>query len=74
MIRVEKSDPGRRMARKRLDEASKTKRVQLVAPESFLDRVEEWRAVQRPVLNVSAAIRKLCEMALDDEERRDGKR
>ncbi len=62
------------MARKKLDENSETKRMQLVIPESMLARIDEWRWKQRPVPNASAAVRMLCEIALDIEDRRDGKR
>lgn len=69
MIRVDRGGSERRM-RPKLDENSKTQRVQIVAPQSWLDRVEDWRARQRPVPNLSAAIRRLAEMALEVEERR----
>lgn len=60
--------------RPKLDEKSKTERVQIVAPRSWIDLVEEWRATQRPVLNQSAAIRRLVEIGLEAEERAGGKR
>jgi rRNA maturation endonuclease Nob1 len=69
MIQFEKRSTKEPM-RPKLDESSKTERVQIVAPRSWLDRVEEWRAQQRPVPNLSAAIRRLAGMALDAEERR----
>lgn len=60
--------------RPKLDEKSETHRVQIVAPRSWTDRVEEWRAAQRPVPNLSAAIRRLVEIALEAEGRANGKR
>ncbi|MBO0766539.1 MAG: hypothetical protein J2P50_18385 [Hyphomicrobiaceae bacterium] len=33
-------------------------------PQSFLDRVEEWRATQRPIPQWGDAIRKLAEAGL----------
>lgn len=50
--------------RPKLDEKSETHRVQIVAPRSWTDQVEEWRAAQRPVPNLSAAIRRLVEIGL----------
>lgn len=42
-------------------------RLQLVVPPSWLAEVEEWRAKQRPVPNVSAAIRRLVTLGLGTE-------
>lgn len=49
------------------DSKSRTHRLQLVAPPAWVDLVEEWRAQQRPVPNMSAAIRRLVEMGLASE-------
>jgi hypothetical protein len=73
MIRVGKNDADRRM-RPKLDEKSKTERLQLVAPRSWIDLVEDWRATQRPVPNLSAAIRRLVEIGLESEGRGNAKR
>lgn len=44
---------------KKLKEGPATARLQIVAPASFVDDVDEWRATQRPPLNRSEAIREL---------------
>lgn len=71
MIRYEQTDADERM-RPKLDEKSETERIQIVAPRSWKDLVEEWRAGQRPVPNLSAAIRRLVEIGLEAEGRRRG--
>jgi hypothetical protein len=38
-------------------------------PQSFLDRVEEWRARQRPIPAWGDAIRQLAETGLEAEEK-----
>lgn len=53
----------------KLDKGSKTVRMQLVLPQSLLTIVEEWRATQRPVPNVSEAIRRLIEMGVMSDKR-----
>lgn len=57
----------------KLDQKTKTERVQLVAPQSLIGRVNAWRKRQDDFYNLSAAIRKLLEQALDDDEARIGK-
>jgi hypothetical protein len=39
--------------------------ISLKAPQSFLDKVDEWRAGQRPIPNRGAAIRLLAEAGLE---------
>jgi hypothetical protein len=39
--------------------------VSLKAPQSFFDKIDEWRAGQRPIPNRGDAIRKLVEAGLD---------
>ncbi len=39
--------------------------ISLKAPQSFLDKVDEWRAGQRPIPNRGDAIRRLVEIGLD---------
>jgi hypothetical protein len=39
--------------------------ISLKAPQSFLDKVDEWRAGQRPIPNRGDAIRKLVEVGLE---------
>lgn len=48
----------------KLDAKSKTVRMQLVLSQALLDVVEEWRAHQRPVPNVSEAVRRLIELGV----------
>jgi len=38
-------------------------------PQTFLDRVEEWRATQRPIPPWGDAIRKLAEIGLEALEK-----
>lgn len=70
---ADKIEPRKRMARKRLDENSETKRLQLIIPQSIIDRIDVWRGLQKPPLNASAAVRKLCEIALELEDKRNGR-
>jgi hypothetical protein len=39
--------------------------ISLKAPQSFLDKIDEWRAGQRPIPNRGDAIRRLVEVGLD---------
>jgi hypothetical protein len=39
--------------------------ISLKAPQSFLDKVDEWRAGQRPIPNRGDAIRQLVEAGLE---------
>jgi len=48
----------------KLDEASDTERVQIVAPASWVARVEEWRRTQPKIPSRSDAIRQLVEIGL----------
>jgi len=52
----------------RLDEESPTERVQVVAPASWVQRIEEWRRKQPRIPSKSEAIRILVDRALADEE------
>ena len=60
--------PRRRAMPPKLDAKSDTERVHIVAPRALLDRVEDWRASQRPVPGISESIRRLLEIALDAEQ------
>lgn len=55
------------MARPKLDPDSDSERLQLVAPRSWIDRVDEWRRNQPGIPSRSEAIRLLVEKGLDDE-------
>lgn len=49
---------------KKLDDDSETERVQIVAPASWISRVEEWRRAQERIPSRSEAIRLLVNQAL----------
>lgn len=49
----------------KLDEGSPTERIQIVAPASWVERVEEWRRKQPKIPSKSEAIRMLVDQALD---------
>ena len=54
----------------KLDEATETERVQIVAPSSWIQRVEEWRRSQPRIPSRSEAIRILVDLALDREAKK----
>jgi hypothetical protein len=45
--------------------------VSLKAPQSFFDRIDAWRAVQRPIPNRGDAIRRLVELGLETLQKAD---
>ena len=51
----------------KLDEDSPTERVQVVAPASWVQRIEEWRRKQPRIPSKSEAIRLLVDKALGQE-------
>ena len=53
----------------KLSNSSPSGRINVIATEELLQRVEEWRAKQRPIPNKSEAARMLIERALDLAER-----
>ncbi len=53
----------------KLSKDSPSGRINVIATEELLQRVEEWRARQRPIPNKSEAARLLIERALDDADR-----
>jgi hypothetical protein len=57
----------------KLDKDSKTERVQIVAPEKWIRRVEEWRRAQAKIPSRSDAIRRLVDIAMDAIEKKAGK-
>jgi len=65
-----KTNVGTKMPPK-LDDGSATERVQIVAPASWLERIEEWRRRQAKIPSKSEAIRILVDQALE-AGRRDG--
>lgn len=61
----------RPIVRPKLDDKSETRRVGLVAPDSWVKRVDEWRRQQPDLPNLSEAIRMLVDRAIDAETRGD---
>lgn len=49
----------------KLDDNSPTERIQIVAPASWVERIEEWRRKQPRIPSKSEAIRILVDQALD---------
>ena len=45
------------------------KRLNLIAPTSWVRKVDDWRRRQADVPNLSAAIRRLVEIALENEKK-----
>lgn len=56
----------------KLEDGSATERMQIVAPSSWLARVEEWRRQQPKIPSKSEAVRILVDLALAAEEKRRG--
>ena len=54
----------------KLETGTSTERLQLVAPSSWMARIDEWRSRQRPIPNKSEAIRLLVDIALDQTAER----
>lgn len=52
----------------KLDDGSSTERVQIVAPASWLERIEAWRRRQVKIPSKSEAIRILVDQALEAGE------
>lgn len=50
-----------------MNEEQQTERLQMRVSPSFLEKVDEWRAGQRPLPSRSEAIRLLVEIALRQE-------
>lgn len=58
----------------KLDKDSPSGRINVIATEALLRRIEEWRSQQRPIPNKSEAARMLIEQALEAEEKRAARR
>lgn len=54
----------------KLEDGTPTERHQIVAPKTWGERIDEWRAKQRPIPSKSEAIRILVDQALaaDDDK------
>ncbi len=57
----------------KLEDGSDSERLQLVAPSTWVQRIEEWRRRQPKIPSRSEAIRLLVEQALDAEDRKAAK-
>lgn len=53
----------------KLEDGTPTERIQIVAPTTWVQRIEEWRAKQRPIPSKSEAIRVLVDRALEADDR-----
>jgi metal-responsive CopG/Arc/MetJ family transcriptional regulator len=58
------------MPRPKLDAKSETTRVHLAFPSKLLARIDAWRGKQKPIPNLSEAIRTLVDTALEAERKR----
>lgn len=54
----------------KLDPDTETKRLNIVAPASWVKRLEEWRRAQPDLPNTSEAIRRLVDAGMEREARR----
>lgn len=54
----------------KLEEDSETERVQIVAPSSWIRRIEEWRRAQTKIPSRSDAIRQLVDLGLETKKKR----
>ena len=54
----------------KLDKDAPSGRINVVASAALLDRLDEWRAHQRPIPNKSEAARMIMEIGLDAVEGR----
>lgn len=61
-IRTEKR--GTHAVPPKLEDGSETERIQIVAPSSWVERVEQWRRAQPRIPSKSEAIRILVDQAL----------
>lgn len=50
---------------KRLDPAAEPKRLNIVAPPSWVQKIEDWRRAQPDLPNLSEAIRRLVDVGLE---------
>jgi hypothetical protein len=54
----------------KLEENSETERIQIVAPTSWIRRIEDWRRAQPKIPSRSDAIRQLVDAGLDAMKKR----
>lgn len=55
------------MARPKLEAGTDTVRVQIVAPQTLISAIDEWRATKRPIPSRAEAVRILCARGLELE-------
>lgn len=48
----------------KLEEGTSTERIQIKAPATWVERIDEWRAQRRPIPTRTEAIRTLVDQAL----------
>jgi hypothetical protein len=58
----------------KLDPEAETKRLNLVAPSSWVRKIDEWRRQQPDLPNISEAIRRLVDAGLEATPKKGGKR
>ena len=51
----------------KLEIGTETTKIHLAVPKTLVDKIDEWRAKQRPIPNKSEAIRVLVERAMEAE-------
>jgi hypothetical protein len=64
MSRLENHSPDGSMPPK-LDPDTETRRLNLVAPASWVRKIDEWRRLQPDIPNISEAIRRLVDAGLE---------
>lgn len=52
----------------KLEDGIETERIQIVAPKTWVDRIEEWRRQQPRIPSKSEAIRILVDRALEPDK------
>lgn len=65
MQKARRAKPGKDAVPPKLKKDVPTERVQIVAPTTLMQGVDEWRAQQRPIPGRSEAIRRLLGLALE---------
>lgn len=49
----------------KLEQGSDTERIQIVAPSSWIERLDDWRRAQKKIPNRSDAIRQIVDFGLE---------
>lgn len=69
-MRSAKSTSGTGGMPRKLDKDSATERLQLVAPASWIARINAWRRTQPDLPNISESIRRLTDIGIETELKR----